>query len=392
MKTYYVDVVIMGGGVAGLFLLDRLRKQGYHAILLESRALGSGQTINSQGIIHGGVKYALSGKLTNASESIAAMPARWQDFLKGEGETDLSAARVLSPSQYLWSNGKMLSRMTAFMASKALRSRAQLIKKNEFPSFFNHQKFRGEVYRLEESVLDVPSIIKNLYDLQYQWIYHYDNLLDIAKGDLVNVQLDHCHVRTKDLILTAGEGNEALLKKCQLDAPRMQRRPLHMMAVKHPDLRPLYAHCLGASAVPFLTVSTHETVEREKIWYLGGDLAEKGVSMDASAQIVAVRACLEKLFPQTTWERAEFLSHKINRAEMQQAKGARPDGPLWERQDNVWAAWPTKLTFSPLLADQVLEALAHNNRLPTYERDVLPLKNPPLATPFWENSNDWRFE
>ena len=56
-----VDIAIIGGGIAGLWMLSRLRKRGYSALLIESEALGSGQTICSQGIIHGGVKYSLQG-------------------------------------------------------------------------------------------------------------------------------------------------------------------------------------------------------------------------------------------------------------------------------------------------------------------------------------------
>ena len=56
-----LDVLVFGGGAAGLWCLHQLRRGGYHAILLESTALGSGQTIRAQGIIHGGGKYALRG-------------------------------------------------------------------------------------------------------------------------------------------------------------------------------------------------------------------------------------------------------------------------------------------------------------------------------------------
>jgi len=51
-----LDVLIFGGGAAGLWCLDCFRRAGYHALLLESKALGSGQTIQAQGIIHGGGK------------------------------------------------------------------------------------------------------------------------------------------------------------------------------------------------------------------------------------------------------------------------------------------------------------------------------------------------
>ena len=55
------DVVIIGAGIAGLWLHNRLNQMGFHAILLENDTIGNAQTLSSQGIIHGGAKYALNG-------------------------------------------------------------------------------------------------------------------------------------------------------------------------------------------------------------------------------------------------------------------------------------------------------------------------------------------
>jgi hypothetical protein len=49
---------------------------GFSTVLVESASLGGGQSMKSQGIIHGGTKYALHGALTGASEAIADMPRR----------------------------------------------------------------------------------------------------------------------------------------------------------------------------------------------------------------------------------------------------------------------------------------------------------------------------
>ncbi|MBF2983044.1 FAD-dependent oxidoreductase, partial [Pseudomonas aeruginosa] len=68
------DILIVGGGIAGLWLNARLRRAGYATVLVESASLGGGQSVKSQGIIHGGAKYALHGALTGASEAIADMP------------------------------------------------------------------------------------------------------------------------------------------------------------------------------------------------------------------------------------------------------------------------------------------------------------------------------
>ena len=127
VRTLHCDIVILGGGVAGLWLLDDLRRRRYRALLLEAGALGGVQTLASQGMIHGGIKYSLAGALSGASEAIAGMPAYWKRCLAGEATPDLRAARVLSEHFYLWSSRATGSRLTAFLASKAVRGRVERV-------------------------------------------------------------------------------------------------------------------------------------------------------------------------------------------------------------------------------------------------------------------------
>ena len=49
IRTIDCDVILFGGGIAGLWLLGRLREAGYAALLLESRARGGVQTTASHG-------------------------------------------------------------------------------------------------------------------------------------------------------------------------------------------------------------------------------------------------------------------------------------------------------------------------------------------------------
>ena len=157
-----IDIAILGGGIAGLWLLNLLVSRGYSVVLLEKEALGAGQTIASQGMIHGGVKYALQGLLTDASETIAAMPARWQACLNGYGTLDLTGVQTLAEDYFLFSDAKLTSRVTAFFGSKTLKSRVARVEKIELPDILKSPQFKGQVYRLQDFVIDVQSLIKEL--------------------------------------------------------------------------------------------------------------------------------------------------------------------------------------------------------------------------------------
>ena len=88
----------------------------------------------SQGIIHGGTKYALTGKLTGSSEAVRAMPGRWKQHLAGELSPDLSSVIVNTPTQFMWDAGGVSSRVSSFFASKVMSSRVQRVADNELPA------------------------------------------------------------------------------------------------------------------------------------------------------------------------------------------------------------------------------------------------------------------
>ena len=143
MQRVRADIAILGGGIAGLWILARLRSAGYSVVLLESDRLGGIQTSASQGIIHGGAKYALNGDLSESARAIGAMPGVWRQCLEGVGELDLTAVRLLSPHQYLWSSDSLISKITGFFASKAMRSRMVAVQGAERPQPFQHPSFQG---------------------------------------------------------------------------------------------------------------------------------------------------------------------------------------------------------------------------------------------------------
>ena len=131
MQILRIDIAIIGGGIAGLWSLNQLRDGGYSAVLFESEALGAGQTIASQGMIHGGIKYALGGAWSGGSEAIAAMPGAWRACLAGEGDVDLRGCRVLADSVHLWSGGTPLPRLATLLASRLLRGSVERVARED---------------------------------------------------------------------------------------------------------------------------------------------------------------------------------------------------------------------------------------------------------------------
>ena len=251
------DVLIVGAGVAGLWLNARLRRQGFSTVLVERASLGGEQTIKSQGIIHGGTKYALHGALTGASEAIADMPRRWREALAGNGELPLGNTRLLSEAHYLWSPGTLAGNLTSFFASKAVRGRVDQVKGEQLPPALQDRAFKGKVYRRAELVIDVPSLLANLAELAGDSLLAGERIEPLRDGDeLVGLRVDDREIRAQRIVLSAGAGTEDLLHALGLSQPAMQRRPLHMVMAKGPNLKPLYAHCLGGGPKPRVTITT----------------------------------------------------------------------------------------------------------------------------------------
>ncbi|QWV18468.1 NAD(P)/FAD-dependent oxidoreductase [Stutzerimonas zhaodongensis] len=380
------DVLIVGGGVAGLWLNARLRRLGYSTLLVDKGVLGGGQSVKSQGIIHGGTKYALSGALTGASEAIADMPRRWREALAGNGELDLSGVRLLSDAHYLWSPGTLTGNLTSFFASKAVRSRVGQVKGSELPPALQDSRFKGKVYRLSELVLDVPSLIQRLAELSGPGLLKAERIEPLRENsELTGLVVDGRSIRAQRIVLTAGAGNAELLNALGLAQPAMQKRPLHMVIVKAPTLKPLYAHCLGGGSKPRITVTSHAAEDGEWVWYLGGDLAEAGgVARDEAAQIAAAKKELAELVPWIDLSAAKWATLRIDRAEPAQSALARPDNAFLAEQGRLLVGWPTKLALSPDFADRVEGALVRDGIQPQPLAPLPELPRPAIARPFWE--------
>lgn len=351
MKSF--DLAIIGGGIAGLWTLAAAREKGLKVVLFEKDQLGCGQSLASQGIIHGGSKYSLTGSLSNASKVISNMPARWLDSHQQKSQPDLSAAKILSMHQYLIPAKGADSKLLSFLGSKTMASFSKKTAIEDTPEPYQQLGIKGSIFELHEPVFAIDSVFKTLQEQYKHHIYQQQitakNIKKQEQGFLLKLEDEDvfCH----KILLTCGEGFQEF---SSLSNTKMQKRALHMVMVKSPNLPEVFAHFIGRSSKPLLTITSHKH-NNDIVWYLGGNLAETGTTLSSEQQIKQAQSLLLELIPNLKDQPLEYSSFSINRAEPKQSGLMRPDDAFVEAEGDLITGWPTKLALAPRFADKVLE-------------------------------------
>lgn len=355
-----LDALVIGAGIAGLWAARRLHDAGHHVAVLEREAVGAGQTLLSQGILHGGAKYTLEyGAPTAASSALAGAPDRWRACLSGRGELDLTDVPCVAEHTWLWADSTQRSALDRHAeASPAVGARPC---DDDPPAFLRDQLPHVAVWRLDEPLIDVGALLASLaapID-----VLRCDDVADRLSLSPRGVHLSSEGTRldARRLILAAGSGNEALLARLGRDGPAMQRRPLHQVCVDLPAGPAIHGHFVAANAShepePRITINTLTHADGRRCLYLGGAVASAGVHRSAADQIDAARAALRQALPTLDLTDAHWRTLRVDRAERSEADGQRPDQPCVHDDGAVMTLWPTKLAFAPVLGDAVVDAL-----------------------------------
>lgn len=394
-----LDALILGGGGAGLWLLDDLHRRGYRVLLVEHRELGCGQTASAQGIIHGGMKYTLSGLLTEIAREIREMPALWRECLAGRREPLLTRTRVRADFCYLWRTHSIRSQLGLIGAQIGLRTVPVRVQDVERPAAL--AACPGEVFRVDEPVIDPVSFVTDLASRHTERL-----LLDAGgpqfdvrpPGQVESVALTHpvtgmpLRLRPRHLVLTAGAGNAGLRERVGLPGRAMQRRPLHMGLVRG-ELPDLHGHCVDGARTRVTLTSDRDGLGR-RVWQVGGQVAEDGVKMERAEFLQHLRAELAAVLPGVSWRGMEWAAYRVDRAEAHTPDGSRPEFAQAVREGNVITGWPTKMALFPQLSARILAHLGPPDpaaasgelRIPDWPR-------PRPARPPWETENEWlRFD
>lgn len=400
LRTQPVDLVIFGGGAAGLWLLDEAVRQGFNALLLEAHELGSGQTVASQGIIHGGLKYTLSGLLTPSAKAIAEMPIIWRRCLAGEQEPDLSKVRRRADFCYLWRSESFAGMIGMIGARAGLRTTTVKLDDHERPVLL--RDCRGTVARIDEQVIDPASFVQVLADRHRTRLLKIDvehGLEFEREGDevrlirLINPQTgEPLDLKAQSIVLAAGAGNAALLDMLNISSAATQTRPLHMVMARG-DLPAINGHCVDGTSTR-VTITTSTDSSGQTVWQIGGQIAEDGVEMSPAELVSFAVNEVEAVLPGVNLQGVEWSTYRADRAEPAFG-GKRPDDVVIRREGNVIAAWPTKLALAPRLADVVLEEMklkastkpSADNSAKGYNQTNWP--RPSVALPPWETATSW---
>lgn len=426
-----IDTVIFGGGVAGLWLLDELIRRGSSAILLEAKSLGSGQTIASQGILHGGLKYTLQGLLTKSAIGIREMPAIWRNCLAGEQHPHLTDTTVRASHAYLWRTKSVTSRLGMIGAQIGLRVAPQTVAAKDRPPIL--ADCAGSVAQLDEPIIAPHSLLTNFFTKHQSHIFRIDATQGVrfettAPGQITAIQLDrptplsskqqtkspaqNCPAQIRiipqQVIFTAGKGNEQLRTEAGLTTPAMQRRPLHMVQLRGPisTLPELNGHCVDGRKTR-VTITSDIDSQNRRIWQIGGQIAEVGVEMTAEQLIRHTRTELQSVIPNLTIfnasphkktdrekktdpQKIEWSSYRVDRAEGRTDKKHRPETVRILHEGNCITAWPTKLVLAPQLARNIADEICKTktNR-PTPLPALAHWPHPPVALPPWETATEW---
>ena len=373
-----VDVVIFGGGIAGLWCLNDIINAGYSAVLFEKHLLGGGQTCHSHVYIHQGHMY----REVELAAAVRSTTAKWDEWLVAS-----NIQPVQSGSHFGFVSLAQARLRTAIWSHDRLRLSWSRLDRSLFPDALKGGAVRV-VLRSPEYCLDAESIIRVLAKRCEDRIAALDEVLgfdvDLGTSNVKTIQVrlrsgGSIRVIPRAILFAAGSGNQALLNVVSLGRPeylrsvreQQQFRKSHMLVVRGPKkiLHPL------TGVFPYiggLFIVCRESDE-EVVWLVSDDrgpalgAVEEWLSYDARWWLPPVLAALQRLAP-TCFANPENLLWAMYDAPKSEGRvaGFIPHEVRLSRFvfANVWALWPTKLTMAPEASSHAAGEIANYLKKP----------------------------
>jgi len=397
-------VLIIGGGVQGLWLLDVLRANGLEAVLLERRSLGGQQTCHSHVYIHRGHMYNAGQESLVAR--LAAVDALWREWCAKHPHLTVEA----NGSCFGYQNPTDAEDKAAFWESLGL----------------DHDALHAVPEAIRDGVV-ASALLSPEYCLNGNQLTatlaapHAASICRIDSVDAIRVdgrrgKIEEVLVRVEPwssaefrpgaVVLAAGAGNQALLDLAGGGArtlqasvrDRQQVRKAHMLVVAGEDgVLPRLRHALVLPKLRGLFIVPRRS-GGDNVWLVSDDrspdssLADDWIARGAQGWLPEVLAALRALAPVafSEPERLRWGIYDGPKAEGR-ATGGVPHEERIERFRGIadlWAVWPTKLSLAPLAARQVLKELTGSGVLDGFQPQGMARfqrvrRDPPVAPERW---------
>jgi len=384
--SMHVDSLVFGGGASGLWIANRLSAYGQHVCVVESGALGSGQTVSSQGIIHSGIKYLNDKNASALISELSGMPEVWRSCIGGGHPISLRSVSVLSNAVSIWSDEPIDERAAMVAEGIEPKLRYRLDPNTRVaPDLLS--------YRVPELVIDTRSLISTLSTTGRFPIFTYDpECIESHRGQgHTDIRLrlrsgKSLSISARNLIIAAGAGTAELVLKLTGLSGLCVERPLRIVAVSG-KLPKLFGHLFRNRRLA-LTVTSLPGRSPHTRWLLGGEIAECGASgLSWPERQEEISRLLQEVWPAFGSDDVEWSDYEVSRHEPLGRDGSRISGPTVEIFDNVMVTWPFKLALVPKLAGMVLARFAEGeasiSRRAGPDLDGIGLSGIARAVPPW---------
>lgn len=362
--TIKVDALIIGGGATGLMLLNYLTRSRMSAILVENTALGTGQTVASQGILHTGWKYLLDGAIADGVEE-----------LRNEGEI---TRREMQYEGVPYRRGFLMWGYDEAARHRMERACRRMRAEWEYPeeppgSYFGRLPC---ILNTGETVIDPVDLIRAIAAKHKRRIWHGHAVVG-NRARVVNSDTGHdIEIDARQRIWCCGEG----LKQAGIE---VQLRPL-CMGLMRGDLPRVNGHFIGGGTGPSLTITSHKHSNGQTVWQLGGALANTAMRKrnGHGDELYLFASAVRLALPRLETAGVEWSSYLVNRVELPRSEWAADVQVVRTGPQDIVAV-PTKLALLSKLCRVVQKEIAG---LSCGASDIPSWPSPPVASPPWETA------
>ena len=329
-----VDYLIIGDGLSGLMLLNRILQDKLGSVLLISSVThnqtlrdSNSQSFWSQGIVHRGYKYSLEG------EDLPAFEKHADKFTQ-----EVSSAIDL-PDFTVSKKVKVLADSASSLPVTARTSSGRYLNKEI------------KVGSFPELVIDAWGVCNALRLKLRKHIYAADiKKIQHKNGSVSSIELSKTQVvKPSHVFMCAGRNNGYIWHNMmKMPKPDIQQlRPLIVGEAKHSDFFNLNAHILFKKKW-CMTITSSENAVGAFTWRFGGPLYDSGLPLKKVQ--LKTEKILKHFFDISNPSMGMGV---ISRAE-KNADGARILSPRRFKLGNVTIGWPVKMVMIPALIDKML--------------------------------------